>query len=46
MQKAILGRGDPAETWIEALRQIEEDAPATFLYAPTFVYAVNRRFAA
>jgi peptide/nickel transport system substrate-binding protein len=42
--EAILGRGDPAETWHEALRQIEEGAPATFLYAPTFVYAVNRRY--
>jgi peptide/nickel transport system substrate-binding protein len=41
---AMLGRGDPAETWIEALRQIEEGAPATFLYAPTFAYAVNRRY--
>jgi peptide/nickel transport system substrate-binding protein len=44
MEQAILGRGDPAETWVEALRQIEEDAPATFLYAPTFVYPVNRRY--
>jgi len=43
---AILGRGDPGDTWIEALRQIEMGAPATFLYAPTFVYAVNRRYRA
>jgi peptide/nickel transport system substrate-binding protein len=42
--QAILGRDDPAETWIEVLRRIEDDAPATFLYAPAFVYAVNRRF--
>lgn len=44
MAQAILGRGDPAESWIEVLRQIEEGAPATFLYAPTFVYTVNRRY--
>jgi ABC-type transport system substrate-binding protein len=44
MQRAILSQGDPAEFWIAVLRQIEADAPATFLYAPTYVYAVNRRF--
>jgi peptide/nickel transport system substrate-binding protein len=44
MYQAILGRGDPAETWHETLRRIEEGAPAVFLYAPTFVYAVNRRY--
>ena len=44
IDQAILGRGDPAETWHEALREIEEDAPASFLYAPTFVFAVNRRY--
>ena len=44
MAHAIMGRGDPAESWHQALRKIEEDAPATFLYAPTFVFAVNRRY--
>jgi ABC-type transport system substrate-binding protein len=44
MEQAVRGRGDPGETWIEALRKIEEDAAATFLYAPAFMYAVNRRF--
>jgi peptide/nickel transport system substrate-binding protein len=44
MEQAIRGQGDPAERWIEALKQIEEDAAATFLYAPAFMYAVNRRF--
>lgn len=44
MDQAVRGRGDPSETWIEALRKIEEDAAATFLYAPAFMYAVNRRF--
>ena len=44
IEAAIVGQGDPSEIWHEALRQIEEGAPATFLYAPTFVYAVNRRY--
>ena len=44
IEQAVLGRGDPAEHWHAVLRQIEADAPAVFLYAPTYVYAVNRRF--
>jgi peptide/nickel transport system substrate-binding protein len=44
MQRAILAQGDPSEFWIAALRQIEADAPATFMYAPSFVYGVSRRF--
>jgi ABC-type transport system substrate-binding protein len=44
MSEAIVGRSDPGETWVEVLRQIEEDVPATFLYAPTFFFAVNRRY--
>jgi peptide/nickel transport system substrate-binding protein len=44
MQQAIRGQGDPGERWVEVLKQIEEDAAATFLYAPAFMYAVNRRF--
>ncbi len=44
MEQAVRGREDPGEKWIEALRKIEEDAAATFLYAPAFMYAVNRRF--
>jgi peptide/nickel transport system substrate-binding protein len=46
MSEAILGRGDPAETWIETLQQIEESVPAVFMYAPTFMYAVHRRYRA
>lgn len=46
MTEAILGRADPAANWIDAVRQIEEGAPAAFLYAPTFAYAVNRRYRA
>ena len=46
LEAAIRGRttGSSNQPWISALRQIEADAPATFLYAPFFVYAVNRRF--
>jgi peptide/nickel transport system substrate-binding protein len=44
VERAVLGRGDPAKTWIATLRQIEADAPATFLYAPAYVYVVKRRF--
>jgi peptide/nickel transport system substrate-binding protein len=44
MERAVLGRGDPGEAWVAALRQIEDDAPAAFLYAPTNMYAVSRRF--
>ena len=44
IEQAVLGRGDPAERWHAVLRQIEADAPAVFLYAPTYVYAVSRRF--
>jgi len=43
---AVLGRaqGDPFRPWVTALRQIEADAPATFLYTQFYVYAVRRRF--
>lgn len=44
IEQAVLGRGDPARDWHAVLRQIEADAPAVFLYAPTYVYAVSRRF--
>ena len=44
MQQAVRGQGDPGAVWVQALKQIEEDAAATFLYAPAFMYAVNRRF--
>jgi peptide/nickel transport system substrate-binding protein len=46
LESAVLGRGgqDPAQAWTAVLRQIEADAPAIFLYAPSYVYAVKRRF--
>lgn len=46
LEQATTGRGgkDPAQAWAAVLRQIEADAPAAFLYAPSYVYAVRRRF--
>ncbi|HEX7335920.1 MAG TPA: ABC transporter substrate-binding protein [Gemmatimonadales bacterium] len=44
MRKAVLAQSDPSEYWVAVLRQMEADAPATFLYAMNYVYAVNRRF--
>jgi peptide/nickel transport system substrate-binding protein len=44
IERAVLDQGDPGQSWIAVLRQIEADAPATFLYAPAYVYAVRRRF--
>jgi peptide/nickel transport system substrate-binding protein len=44
MERAILGQGETKQIWHEVLRQIETDLPAVFLYAPTYVYAVHRRF--
>ena len=46
LQQATTGSGgkDPAQAWAAVLRQIEADAPAAFLYAPSYVYAVRRRF--
>jgi peptide/nickel transport system substrate-binding protein len=44
MERAILGQGDTRQLWHEVLRRIETDLPAVFLYAPTYVYAVHRRF--
>jgi peptide/nickel transport system substrate-binding protein len=33
-----------AQAWLAVLRRIELDAPAVFMYAPTFYAAVDRRF--
>ena len=41
---AIASAGDARAAWHGVLRQIEDDAPAAFMYAPSYVYAVNRRF--
>jgi len=47
MERAIAARtGAEAERlWREVLRRIEEDAPAAFIYAPSYVFAVSRRLA-
>ncbi len=37
-------RGDPTPVWLAAMRQLEESAPAAFLYAPYDVVALHRRF--
>jgi peptide/nickel transport system substrate-binding protein len=44
LELAIASRDHAADAWHAALKQIEEDAPAAFMYAPSYVYAVNRRF--
>ena len=44
LERAIASRDHAADAWREAFRQIEDDAPAAFMYAPSFVFAVNRRF--
>ena len=44
MQVAIGSSDHAREAWHTVLRQIEDDAPAAFMYAPSYVYAVNRRF--
>jgi peptide/nickel transport system substrate-binding protein len=46
LEHAVLhvAKGNPAQPWIAVLRQIETDAPAAFIYAPYYVYAVKRRF--
>jgi peptide/nickel transport system substrate-binding protein len=32
------------EAWRAVLRRIEDDAPAVFMYAPSYMYAVHKRF--
>jgi peptide/nickel transport system substrate-binding protein len=44
INRAITRSGGGAEAWQAALRQIEDDAPAAFMYTPSYVYGVNRRF--
>jgi len=41
---AAAGRATDPEAWRAVLRRIEDDAPAVFMYAPSFMYAVARRF--
>jgi len=44
IERAALAREHAREAWQAVVRRIEEDTPAAFLYAPTYQYAVDRRF--
>jgi peptide/nickel transport system substrate-binding protein len=44
IDRAIADRQHAADAWHSVLRQIEDDAPAAFMYAPSYVFAVQRRF--
>ena len=44
LDQAIRSQGETAGLWHAVLRQIEASAPAAFLYAPVYVFAVHRRF--
>jgi peptide/nickel transport system substrate-binding protein len=37
-------RATEPEAWRAVLRRIEDDVPAVFMYAPSYMYAVHRRF--
>jgi ABC-type transport system substrate-binding protein len=43
IERAIASSDGARDAWHAALRQIEDDAPAAFMYAPSYVFAVNRR---
>lgn len=44
MERAILGRGDVRSLWRTAIRLLNEDAPAVFVFAPANAMAIHRRF--
>jgi peptide/nickel transport system substrate-binding protein len=44
IEEATRHQGETGETWHAVLRRVEQSAPAAFLYAPLYVYAVHRRF--
>ena len=44
MDAARHTRGDATQVWLAAMRELEESAPAAFLYAPYDVVALHRRF--
>ena len=45
LSTAIVTQGNAAPMFVDALSRIEQDAPATFLYAPLEVIAVHKRYA-
>ncbi len=42
--RAAGATSNPAAAWKAVLEQIKEDAPAAFVFAPTYIYAIHRRF--
>lgn len=42
--RATLARTAQAAIWRRAIAQLEDDAPAAFLYAATYAFAVHRRY--
>jgi peptide/nickel transport system substrate-binding protein len=44
LDAAARATGRAGEAWHAVLRRIEADAPAVFIYAPSYMYAVHRRF--
>jgi peptide/nickel transport system substrate-binding protein len=42
--EAVISPKKPGALWSRAIQQIETDAPAIFIYAPTGIAAVHRRF--
>jgi peptide/nickel transport system substrate-binding protein len=45
MERAITGRGDVRRLWRDAVRAVNQDVPAVFVFAPANAMAVHRRFA-
>ncbi|MFZ5624051.1 MAG: peptide ABC transporter substrate-binding protein [Gemmatimonadota bacterium] len=43
IERGLLGK-DPLPVWRQVLKTIADDQPAVFMYAPTYVTAVDRRF--
>lgn len=44
LESAARATDDAGAVWHAVLTRIEDDAPAVFMYAPSYLYAVNRRF--
>jgi len=44
LERAITMQSGTGPLWQEILRRIEASQPAVFVYAPSLIYAVNRRF--
>jgi len=45
LNQGIFARQDALPIWRRAVRQIEQDVPAVFIYAPIYAFAVHRRYA-